>query len=763
MSVKEVSPELLADAGLSEKESQIYLAILGLGNATIGQIAQLTGLDVFEISERIPNLESLGYIKKLPGILHRFIPMEPFLRAFVDIDKRFRIDIAQIKDAFTNNVYEFATNIDLTYGNLAHLLELAQGRFKAPDILPTTEKRLEELFTEQKSNYVTVKEKGTEDLKNTVEDLTEKLMRQVGERQGIVAQLTFGTIDAVKTSLETSRHTLSSLNSDLSSELQSETETLKSDLFSTMDQHVDFHDRMTQEIIQKVENTVDKYQVEFARSSDFLKEDFSRLADNQSEKITKAHENLKLSLQNVYDNIAKEWDKTSSNVQPTLDTVNTKISELGRRLRALGEEIKTIKIGFRKPFPQEEFAAKTEALATEMEMFVKDAKTLIENLNTPIQAAFVGSQTMTQETEGIISGITTTAQEELENLKQEADKSIGATLRDFKADLMTDNREQLEDYCSKVEKGVTTTKEGVDSQITEWLKTQIERIKQYTPNADHLHTEAANQAEIGLTRTRKEVEAILDEHGKTIQAFFKAKENIVAESLGDHIEVFHTKTDNLNTTIMEQLKTYFETLTISLEQAGAEIQAAIEPVITQMKDSAKEVERAVGEKIIAAVMRTEAAETALSKIQEVSEKIKPVETAQTWAILGKQNIKPLVNDMLERTKSSITILVPELSGDLLQRIADVPRTRKITLVSEIDIDHYERELGQLLDQGNVQLRHYAKKDMNMCLRDAEEVFIALETPEEEFVTILTESELLVRLLQKVLLSEFVSIAKPVKF
>ncbi len=310
---------------------------------------------------------------------------------------------------------------------------------------------------------------------------------------------------------------------------------------------------------------------------------------------------------------------------------------------------------------------------------------------------------------------------------------------------------------------MTTTKEGIDSQITEWLKIQTERINQFTPNADHLHTEAANQAEIGLTRTRKEVEAILDEHGKTIQAFFKAKENIVAESLGDHIEVFHTKTDNLNTTIMELLKTYFETLTISLEQAGSEIQAAIEPVIIQMKDSAKEVEREVGEKIIAAVMRTEAAETALSKIQKASEKIKPVETAQTWAILGKQNIKPLVNDMLERTKSSITILVPELSGDLLQRIADVPQTRKITLVSEIDIDQYERELGQLLDQGNVQLRHYAKKDMNMCLRDAEEVFIALETPEEEFVTILTESELLVRLLQKVLLSEFVSIAKPVKF
>ncbi|MFQ6125134.1 MAG: hypothetical protein ACE5R6_11105 [Candidatus Heimdallarchaeota archaeon] len=763
MSVKEVSPELLADAGLSEKETQIYLAILGLGNATIGQIAQLTSLDVFEISERIPNLESLGYIKKLPGILHRFIPMEPFLRAFVDIDKRFRIDIAQIRDVFTNNVNEFVSKIDETYGQLTHLLDLTQGRFKAPDILSTTEKNLNALFNEQKNNYVAVQEKGTEDLKNTITALAERIMRQVGERQGLVGQLTLGTIDTIKTSLETSRHMLSSLGSDLSLELQHETETLKSNLFTTLDQHVAFHDQLTQEILQKVGNTVDKYQTEFARSSDFLKEDFFRLVDKQSEKITKANDDLKLSLQNVYDDIAQEWDKTSSKVQPKLDTVNKVITELGRRLHALGEEIRTIKVGFRKPFPQEEIAAKTETLATEMETLVNDTKTLLENLNAPIQTAFAGSQTMAQETREIISGVTTTVQTELENLKQAADKRIGATLRDFKADLMQDNREPVEDYCSKVKKGVITTKEGVESQTTEWLKTQTERIEQFTPKAAHLHTDAANQAEIGLSKTRKAIEAILDEHGKAIQAFFKEKENIVAESLGADIEVFHTKTDNLNQQIMEQLKTYFETQTDTLEKAGEAIQKAIEPVITQIKDSANNVERAVGEKIIAAVMRTEAAENALSQIQEASEKIKPVETAKTWAILGKQNIRPLVNDMLERTKSSITIIVPELSGDLLKRIADLPRTRKITLVSEIDIDQYERELGQLLDQGNVQLRHYAKKDMNMCLRDAEEVFIALETPEEEFVTILTESELLVQLLQKIMLSEFVSIAKPVKF
>ncbi len=186
-------------------------------------------------------------------------------------------------------------------------------------------------------------------------------------------------------------------------------------------------------------------------------------------------------------------------------------------------------------------------------------------------------------------------------------------------------------------------------------------------------------------------------------------------------------------------------------------------MIQELKGLAINVERNVGEKIVAVVMRTEAAEQALTKVQEESSKVRPAVAAKSWGILGKQNIKPLVSDMLTRTKSSITLVLPELYPALLKQISELPRTRKITLVSDIDIDQYERELGQLLDQGNVQIRHYTKKDINMGIRDAEEAFLALESPEEEFVTILTESEQLVQLLQKMMASEFVSLARPVKF
>ena len=763
MSVKDVSPELLADAGLSEKETQIYLAILGLGNATIGQISQITGLNIFETSELLPNLENLEYVKKLPGILNRYIPMEPFLRAFVDIDKRFQIDMAQLKDALNKNVDEFITNIDNTYGNMSRIFDLAQDRCKPPHILSTTETKLGELFSEQKTNYVAVKDKGTETLKRAIADLSDKLMKEVGERQGLVGQITLGAIDAVKTSLEASRQSLSLLSSDLSSELQNEAEELKSHLFSILDQQVESYDHRTQGVLQEVEKIVDKYQEEFARASTYLKEDFTRLANRQAETIKKDHETLQSSLRDVFNDIAKDWNRTTSQVQPELDNIDTAISVLGQRLRNLGEEIRTIKVGFRKPFPQEEVAAKTDTLADALETIVNDTKTLLEKLNVPIEAALSGSQTMTRKTEELISEVTTNTRAELETLKQDAEERIVGTLRDFKADLVEENREKLADFYSTVKKLATSTKERVDSELAERLTTQIGYVQQFIPKADHLHTEAANHVELELTRVRKETDVLLTDHGKTIQALFQEKATEIGASWGAHLDEFHTKTDSLQSEIMKQLTEHFETQTTDLENAVVEIHTVIEPVITQVKELGKEVERDVGEKIVATVMRTKAAEKALKRVQDESTKIKPVVTATTWALLGKQNLQPLVNDMLARTKSSITIVLPQLSTDLLKRIAELPRSRKITLVSEIDIDQYEIELGHLLDQGNVQLRHYTKKDINLCLRDAEEVFLAIEAPEEEFVTILTENEDLVRLLQKIMLSEFVSIAKPVRF
>jgi len=763
VSVKEVSPELLADAGLSEKEIQVYLTVLGLGNSTLGQISQITGIDIFETQELLAQLESVHYVKKLPGILSRYIPMEPFLQALGDIDKRFQVEMAQLKDVFTKNIGDFIINIDKTYGNLSNIFELAQDRVKAPQIISTTDDSLIELFNAQKSNYVSVKDKGTELLKQSISSLSDKLMKEIGERQGLVGQITHGAIDASKSSVEASRHALSSSSADLTSSLRVVVEGLKSNLFSILEQHVDSHDRLTQTILQEVDRIVEKYQTEFARSSTFLKEDFTRIVDNQNEIITKNHETLQSTLRDVYDDISKEWEQTTRQVQPEFDQVNKSLSEFEQRLKTLGDEIRTFQTGFRKPFPQEEMAAKAETLAADLTTFVTETKSIIEKVNTPIEKALSGSQTMIQKTDGIITEVTAKTKEELESLKTDASERIEGTLRDFKSELVEENQEKLNEYFSNVNKTVTGSKENVSSELAGHMQTQTEHIQRFLSTADTQHSNAINQVDQELNRVRKEVEAILTEHGRVIQGLFQEKQTEIATNLGVHLDEFHTKTDNCHMEIMNQLKSRLEEQTGTLKTSVNQIQEAIGPVITQVKDIAQKMEREAGEKIVAVTMRTAAVEKAISRVQEESSQIRPVITAKTWALLGKQNLPSLINDMLTRTKSSITLVLPELSGALLNRIAELPQTRKITLVSEIDVDQFELELGQLLDQGNVQLRHYAKKDINMCIRDAEEAFLALEAPEEEFVTILTESEQLVQLLYKIMSSEFVSIAKPVKF
>ncbi len=491
MSVKEVSPDLLADAGLSENEIQIYLAILGLGNATLGQVSQVTGIDIFETQEVISQLENLDYVKKLPGILSRYIPMEPFLKAFVDIDKGFQIDMAELKSALTRDVENFGTNIDKTSKQLAQILDFAQDRFKSDDISSNTEEKLGSLFSDQINFFITTKDKVTDILKQSVVDLSDKLMKGIGERQGSVGHTTLGTIDAAKTELEASRQLITTLSNDLSSDLQNSTETLKTELFTILDQSQESYGTLTKDTLDAVEKIIEKYHSEFVRSSTYLKEDFTRLVDRQTETITLSHDSLISNLRNVFDEIGHDWNQIRDQVQPELDIVNTGLSELSQKLNSLGAEIQSIEVGFRKPFPQEQIATKTNTLASELTTLVENAKSILGKLNPPIEAALSGSKTMIEKSTSHISDLITHTKDELDILKQDADEKIESKVRNFKTDLVGENRASLEQYFAGILDLVTNAKDQIDGELSNLQNTQTSYIQQFLPNSDTQYVEVS--------------------------------------------------------------------------------------------------------------------------------------------------------------------------------------------------------------------------------------------------------------------------------
>ncbi|MBD3189509.1 MAG: hypothetical protein GF308_02645 [Candidatus Heimdallarchaeota archaeon] len=111
MSKKEVSSDYLRAKGLSESEIAVYSTVLGLGNATIGEINLVLDMELPEIYVQIKQLEEIGYIKQVPGKVPRYIAMEPFLRDYSRFSSELKFNLISIKDRFHAQMDEFNTKI----------------------------------------------------------------------------------------------------------------------------------------------------------------------------------------------------------------------------------------------------------------------------------------------------------------------------------------------------------------------------------------------------------------------------------------------------------------------------------------------------------------------------------------------------------------------------------------------------------------------------------------------------------------------------
>ena len=70
--------------GLDDDEQGIvYLNLLSLGMATLGQLSLVSGLDFIQTQEALNVLVGSNLAKRIPGKTGRYIALQPFLKAFL--------------------------------------------------------------------------------------------------------------------------------------------------------------------------------------------------------------------------------------------------------------------------------------------------------------------------------------------------------------------------------------------------------------------------------------------------------------------------------------------------------------------------------------------------------------------------------------------------------------------------------------------------------------------------------------------------------
>ncbi|MCK5158778.1 MAG: hypothetical protein KAR08_06455, partial [Candidatus Heimdallarchaeota archaeon] len=141
MSLKNVQSSLLSQIGFSEQEQTVYLTILGVGNASLGEMYLQTGIDLDELQQVVQDLSNRGYLKKIEGKINRYIAVEPFLKGFLFVEKEFQNDIIGIEnslinvfdtsyDALTIKMSDFKVSIEPIFARIAEELRTSNEQLK---------------------------------------------------------------------------------------------------------------------------------------------------------------------------------------------------------------------------------------------------------------------------------------------------------------------------------------------------------------------------------------------------------------------------------------------------------------------------------------------------------------------------------------------------------------------------------------------------------------------------------------------------------
>ena len=103
MSLKDFTKEIFTRYGFTEDNINIYLVYLRVPRATPSEVfmtlteehEELTYETVLEITNW---LVEKGFLKRVGGVVDRFIPLQPYFELFTNESENFRNEIAKIKD-----------------------------------------------------------------------------------------------------------------------------------------------------------------------------------------------------------------------------------------------------------------------------------------------------------------------------------------------------------------------------------------------------------------------------------------------------------------------------------------------------------------------------------------------------------------------------------------------------------------------------------------------------------------------------------------
>ncbi|WXG46104.1 MAG: helix-turn-helix domain-containing protein [Candidatus Atabeyarchaeum deiterrae] len=423
-------------------------------------------------------------------------------------------------------------------------------------------------------------------------------------------------------------------------------------------------------------------------------------------------------------NTLKKWNAT-------LEKTKKELGDLSSRRQRELEELFSQHISAAEKITDDRIKELADLVFTRIEAFKAENSNAQANISKYVASNMDKSRTSFKNLES--------------NLKNALDSS-GVSFKTVVESKCTENEQLSATIIDQITKTTTSLKERFESiakegkeQIKQVCEDTVSRLSESaSESSKELHdivssltgsfngiVDTANESYRNECVTTKTIVVnLLSQHLKDYTEAVNKVINEVNLMLSEHFEDCNQVTSEFNRKLGEMLTSHQNKFEESSSKMVAELTNCIDRDETTVKGNSNRMLKEFTDNTTKVGKEANSIETVMRTAWVEITDTQQINADKTWHYVTKQAILNHLKDMVRRSKSTVTIVVPTLEEAPLDEIKAISKAIRINIVAGVDETLQKKLLQDLLTQGNIRIWSLTEKAYISCTRDAEEVLVA---------------------------------------
>jgi len=718
MSLKEFTKEVFTRYGFTEEHINIYLAYLRVPRATISEVfmtlgEEHEGLDYKTVLEITDWLEERGFLKKVEGIVLRYIPLEPFFELFTNESETLRNEIAKIKDTIlTDQSKRFEKLENIQNKSVSEVENAVDSQVKA----------FFEDSDSKNSNKKNKIDKATNRFTETTKALESKIHSMVDTLNSNLKNTSMLHVSKNETEINNTKDNLTNLIAELLNDFSTRVENLDKEFKMELDEHVERHKTIYNQLKPRIEQILEKYLERMDKVIADLKERISNLLKEHTNHIKNTTDTLQTNLKATADERHRTLTDQTNDFKSMALTLIDNLLEHANRFTDFSEDM--AKKGFLWLGKKKKYKARHE---TTIQNILKYTKSMKEDFSKTCDDYIDNTRGTTESIKTDVTDIMGNENESLASVTSDLDYKAQETINAQLETLATDMAGEVDSTLQSGVKDCTDTNIKLKDSLGSTLKQHHRQYEESINN--HKDTSLKH-----YTNFDSEIKNINESWTREVDTQFSEVKRDISDKIDSEIQLWDAEAKDLNNSLADMLsdhKTKYEQNAKTLQNS---LSNTTKDTTQNLKDAIADFTLQFMNSIDDATELAETNEDKLKDIHKASSSIPEISKVTTWQVIGKDAMVAAIKDAIYRVKSSVIIVTPYVVPEILQVVSEYAFQKKAVrfmLTSHFPLDQYAGIINKMKQLGNVQFRQLQSKgEFFAVTRDAEEVILAPATEKE---------------------------------